>query len=438
MTQRLLMVTCLLLIVISGAALALLRQQSVQAERQIAEANAQLAHALAQSQATNQEMLKQLQKMADAVQPGQSPDWNPVSFKLTQETAEGPPAVGYEVALGRAAEINPVQARTGTEYPPLAEVIHRISDANGLVDFGVVRPGDWQFDLVGKWEGPNTWHSRGTLNVLPGIKIVKSIICPKTPPDTGPVTLRVAWPDDLAAKNYMVEASFTHAGVTYQSPLHWTLGPNPSYVWRSTRRVLSGLRNGEIKQADLRMYQSLYYWQFADMTGATVDFGSEKNNPTHLFADLRTKYAHLEARAAALDLGEYNLTGLAVLQSRPPHKLKAEGERFDVLAFADERRFAVGFPTIQTLFKPPDEMEPPYTPNAGMGQIWSMEGARKDPAASRIVTVSSSFWQGTDAHFVVQSGAPCTWTIQLPDEIVRFLRDEVKAGKSGEGQSERQ
>jgi len=443
MTQRLLIGTCLLLIVISGAALALMRQQSVLAQRQIAEANAQLAHALAQSQATNQEMLKQLQKMADAVQPGQSPDWIPVSFKLTQQTAEGPPAVGYGVSLGRAAEISPGgRAGTGLEYPPLTEVVHRVSDGNGLVDFGVVRPGDWQFDLVGKWKGPNTWHCRGTLNVLPGIKVVKSIVCPKAPPDTAPVTLRVTWPDDLAAKNYMVEASFTHSGVTYQAPLQWTLGPNPNYALSSGRSLLCGPRDGKIKQADLRFRQTLYYWQFADAAqGGMVDFGSEKINRTHLFADLQTKYARLEASAAKLDVGDYNLTGLATLRARPAHHLKVQGERFDVLAYTAPGQWGwySGVSPIHTLQTPPDEAEPVYSSdNNRLVQEWSGGRTRNEPSKDRFVTVSDSFWQGTGAHFVVQPGAPSTWTIRLPDEIVKFLREEVKTGESGKAKAEPQ
>jgi len=426
MTQRVLIGACLLLsVVVCGAALALERQQSLRAAREAAEANYRLAQALAQSQATNQEMLSQLRTMAEAFRSGQTPDWIPVSFKLTQETLDGPPAVGYEVALGRgtAGGIGGM----GAGNSGYTEVIHRVSDDNGLVDFGVVQPGDWQFDLVRRWKGPGVWSAHGSLNVLPGTKITKSIICPKAPPETGPVTLRVAWPADLAAKQYLVEASITHQGITYQTPLHWTLGHMGNNGWPSTRRILCELREGQIKQADLGPYQTFYYWQFANPTGVAVDFGSEKRDPTQLFADLCTKSVRLDATAAKLDVGNYNLNGLVFLRSRPRHQLKIPGERFDVLAYTafGQWGWSAALPTFNIVYKPPDDGEPTYPPGAAMG-----EGQNESAAKSKFVAVSDSFWQGNDAHFAVQRGAPNGWTIQLPDEIIKFLREPPREGQS--------
>ena len=318
----------------------------------------------------------------------------------------------------------------GMGNSPYTEVIHRVSDENGVVDFGVVQPGDWQFDLVRKWKGQGGWRAHGSLNVLPGIKIVKPVVCPKAPPDQGPVTLRVAWPGDLAANSYLLEAVFTHAGVTYQSPVHWTLVSNPNGGWAETRAILCGSREGETKQADLHLDGTLYYWQFADPNKGLVDLGSEKNNRSHLFADLRTEYARLAATAVKLDVGSYNLTSLAVLRARPPHKLKAPGERFDVLAYTAQAQWGLPslFARIQTVFNPPDEGEPTYPQGGGFGQMGGGIGqAQNDsPAVTKSVRVSDSFWQGENAHFAVQKGPPITWTIELPDEIVKFLREQLK------------
>jgi hypothetical protein len=437
MTQRMLIAACLLLVVLCGVALTLVRQQAADAQRQVAEANAQLAHALAQSQAANQEMLKQLRQMAEAVQPGQSPDWIPVSFKLTQETLDGPPAVGFEATLGRNAEGMADRVGMGLgqgrmEYPPLTEVIHRVSDQNGEVDFGVVRPGDWQFDLVRKYNGQKTWHSRGSLNVLPGKRIAKSIVCPKSPPETEPVTIRVAWPADLAAKEYLIEASFTHAGASYRAPLHWTLGPNPNVSWGLTRPILCGPREGEIRRTDLGRGPTFYYWQFSDPLKGMVDLGREKSNPNNLFADLRHNDAHLELSAAVLEVGKYNLHGLVVMRSRPPHQLKEPAERFDVLAYAASSQFRRLSPlTINTVFKPPDE-DPayPYPQSFGMTQGWGGGRGQPEPAAKKRVAVSESYWIGSGAQFAVQRGSPNAWTIQLPDEIVNVLRNELEVGDS--------
>ncbi len=445
MTQRVLIGACLLLlVVVCGAAIALVRQQSLRAERQVAEANARLAQALAQAQATNQEMLKQLRTMAEAVKPGQTPDWIPVSFKLTQETLDGPPAVGYEVALGR-----------GTAQPPARP------GRRGRHRDGIQRGHSARL----RRQRPRRFRRGPTrrLAVRPRSPLGRAqwMACPwqlersagnqdcqvdhlsQGAPGTGPVTLRVAWPADLAAKEYLVEASFTHAGVTYQAPLHWTLGLNPNFTWGSSRFILCGSREGEIKQADLRLDQRLYYWHFANPITGDVDFGSEKTNPTHLFADLRNKYARLEATAAKLDVGNYNLTGLVVLRSRPPHQLKIPGERFEVLAYTAGGRWVGLLHSRQSTrsISRRTKFEPPYPrQNGGMGGMpggmGGMDQGRNESAArSKFVAVSDSFWQGTDAHFAVQPGATSGWTIQLPDEVIKALREQLKAQRVRQSES---
>ena len=60
-----------------------------------------MADALAQSQVANQEILKQLHEMSGAVLHPVSQDWNPVTFKLTEERADGPPATGFSLLLTR-------------------------------------------------------------------------------------------------------------------------------------------------------------------------------------------------------------------------------------------------------------------------------------------------------------------------------------------------
>ena len=50
-----------------------------------------MAESLAQAQATNKDMLNKLSEMSEAIRHPRSPDWNPVTFKLTEETPDGPP-----------------------------------------------------------------------------------------------------------------------------------------------------------------------------------------------------------------------------------------------------------------------------------------------------------------------------------------------------------
>jgi hypothetical protein len=150
MAQRVLIATCLIVVVACFGIVGLVWSQSNRSAAQAAEANRRLAELLGQTQATNQEMLRQLQAMAKPAQPAKSADWIPVKFVLKVDEAGGPPAVGYEVILGRG--------HGGTMK---ADSIHRSSDANGLADFGVVQPGDWEFTIQA---GP--WHATGGLNAI--------------------------------------------------------------------------------------------------------------------------------------------------------------------------------------------------------------------------------------------------------------------------------
>src|SRR5262249_27038932 len=150
MAQRVLIATCLLVMAACFGVVGLIWSQTSRSAAQAAEANRQLAELLGQTQATNQEMLRQLQAMAKPAPPAKSADCIPVWFKLTGEKPDGPPAVGYEVILGRG--------HGGSEK---AESIHRRSDANGLADFGVVQPGDWEFSIRA-----HPWHASGGLNAI--------------------------------------------------------------------------------------------------------------------------------------------------------------------------------------------------------------------------------------------------------------------------------
>src|SRR5262249_61321858 len=101
MAQRVLIATCLVMVLACFGVVGLVWSQSSRSAAEVAEANRRLAEALGQTQATNQEMLRQLQAMARPAQPSKDAVWIPVKFKLTVEKPDGPPAVGYEVILVR-------------------------------------------------------------------------------------------------------------------------------------------------------------------------------------------------------------------------------------------------------------------------------------------------------------------------------------------------
>ena len=54
-----------------------------------------------------------------------------------------------------------------------------MSDSGGRVDFGVVQPGDWSFELSTSWDEEHSWTCRGTINVKLGTEVYETIICPR-------------------------------------------------------------------------------------------------------------------------------------------------------------------------------------------------------------------------------------------------------------------
>ena len=167
------------------------------------------AKQLADSPAAQQEMLKQMKELSKSVGRPQTPDWIPIKFKLTQGTPDGPPAVGFKARLGK-----------GFGGSKKTEAIQRESDDRGMVDFGVVQPGDMEFQLS-RVTGHTQWQATGTLNVLPGTTIEKIIVCPRLDEENAPVILHVDLPPDLKDKKLAILAEFRHDGYTFQPPIHW-------------------------------------------------------------------------------------------------------------------------------------------------------------------------------------------------------------------------
>ena len=210
MAQRVLIATCLVVMAACFGLVGLVWVQTKLSAAQVAEANRRLAEVLAQNQDTNREMLRQLQAMTKPATAAKSEDWIPVSFRLI--VGHGVPAVGNEVVLGR-----------GHGGADKEGAIHRLSDADGVADFGVVQPGDWEFGLKAGW-----WHAAGSLNVIPGATVAREIICPKASPEPSRVKVRVDWPASLADQELRAFAVFGSPAITYQPPLQWT---NNRVLW---------------------------------------------------------------------------------------------------------------------------------------------------------------------------------------------------------------
>jgi hypothetical protein len=195
MAHRVLIATCLVVVAACLGLMGLIWVQSNRAAAVAALANERLAAVLAQSQASNEEMLRQLRAMMKDAESSKSNIWVPLKFKLTLEKPDGPPAVGYRIHLGRGLGGSMGQG-----------VMLRSADATGMADFGVVQPGDWEFRI-----DSFPWQVTGSLNVLPSTPIVRSIVCPES--GRAPVRVRIGWPKTPPDRDLRAVAVFRHISV---------------------------------------------------------------------------------------------------------------------------------------------------------------------------------------------------------------------------------
>ena len=287
----------------NAAASATLRLADAQAANQ-----AKIVEAFTRTQATNEEILKHLRLMAKPAQASQTPEWVPVSFKLTQERPDGPPAVGYEATLISGSAIL------------VAQGIQRESDATGLIDFGVVHPGNWEFELSKTSDERRTWKCRGYLNVLPGAGIQKTIVCPGQPAIQFGVNLRVQWPADLAHKDLRLQATFVQAPTTFQPSLKWTAIDASGN--RGSRTILCGPGD---KQIEIGGATSLTLWHFYVES-------HKSRRVQRVFGDLCFQRGQSQSDAVAMETGSFLPQCLVVLRPYARQQKARNGERFEVLA----------------------------------------------------------------------------------------------------------
>jgi hypothetical protein len=414
MAKRVLLATC---VMVTGASLALVgvfwmqstrvaqelavalrnaETQRMMAEQAAAEANLRLAETLARNQSTNSEILKQLQSLKTTTQSPSTPDWIPVSFKLTELTPVGSPAVGCEVQIGSGT--NGFNKHDGS--------MQRLSDSSGVADFGVVRPGDWGFRIRRSWdENEHVWETTGSINVLPGSKVVKSIICPKAPPDFVSLRLNVDWPPDLAGKNLCVYTQAEYAGIRFEPPSQWTLSFNSNMGsgLLESKRILSG---PEKRQAELRE-DSWQLWRVRDPK--TFDDGRDSDQ---IYATLiNPPRADSAKELIAFAPGTYRLLHLTVLRRRAQEdKGPFQGEGFEWIARA-----------VRNLDESPN-----------LDKVVGVVASPSDHSPQEYLPIESvdvpkSYWRTLVKSLPVKEDKADDWTISLPDELIKAVREKLKA-----------
>jgi hypothetical protein len=408
MLQRALIAACLLVMLASLSLVGLVWHRSNEALRASADANRRLAERLAEAQAGNQakmaelvtrseatsaEMLKQLKAMAKTSESPQAPDWIPVTFKLTRETVDGPPAARCHVTLEKGS---------GGLFD---RGMRRESDSAGLVDFGVVHPGDWEFELTMPYDEQHTWKARGNLNVLPGTKVAKTIVCPGPLPQRSTVKLRSQWPPDLAGKNLRVEATFVQKPIEFQPPLKWTA--HDSLGKELTRAILYGAGTQQTAIGDATR---LDLWNVYG--GSSASLGAVR-----VFGDFHSDSSRTASDAVAIESGNFLLRRLIVLRPIVRDKTAIKGERFAVLAHIEN----------PGVIKEPDDWSgevraystDPDSENESLGPGLPLNRYKGS------VTVEPLYWRQLEGHFAVRPGQVNDWTVPLPEELLKVVREQL-------------
>ena len=304
MAQLVVIGTCVLVAAACLALVGLFWQQTIQAARQAAVA-----------QAREQEMLKQLREMTEAIQHPRSLDWNPVKLSFTEESTNGPPAHEVSVMLTKMSD----QSSSG---------INRQSNEAGVADFGLLNPGQYSFQLYRKW---SDWQitASGVLDVVPGESIDKHIVCPKTAPQQVSVRVGCKWPDDLEGASLVLYLPFRFRYLETPPSVRWQ--QFGSTIISQSRTILFG-------PSDRVSMHRIFLADHSERTVQPDRVESQVNSTAKVdsgeYVDIPA--ANLEPIPPGLPLkletGNYGLSELMVLRELPI--VEPGRKRFERLAMA--------------------------------------------------------------------------------------------------------
>ena len=130
--------------------------------------------------------------------------------------------------------------------------------------------------------------------------------------------------------------------------------------------------------------------------------------------------------------GGYRLTRLIILRPRPLQSEKFKGERFDLIAHAESvSSFALPVYQCEEF---PDEVEPDRSQSRELDA---------DKKIGRVL-LSPSYWreaepfgEGVRREFEVEAGTVNQWTIPLPDELTKAIRDRLNLKQPAKAKSGR-
>jgi hypothetical protein len=387
MAQRVVIATCLVVMLACLSLVGLMWFQSSRAAAQTTEANRKLAEALVQAQTTNKEMLTKLTEMSEAIRHPRSPDWNPVKFIVTENTLDGPPAAACSITLIPRAAGNTQISRT--------------SDASGVVDFGLVHPGEYSYQ-ISKSLNRGELSGSGDLNVAPGGQVSQRIVWPKTAFAPVPVRIRCDWPPDLEKEGLVVDAPFASMPVE-KDGVSWNFGFGAGIGARS---VLCG---PGIEMKEILNPWGLYLW-------------ATSSRPDLRAAVLTSEVRTINERAEPMkwECGTYQFAELIVL--RPQRSPAVEGTRlqFEILVRCYPPHTNGSAYTF--LREPPSDqlLETRIDMLSGGGTQMGVDGLH----------LSERSWSELGGHFNAVPDRVNEWTITLPEELIKVVREVVKTDRT--------
>jgi hypothetical protein len=380
MAQRVVIVTCLLVTMASLSLVGLVWIQSSRADAQRNEANRRLSEALAHSEIANKDMLRTLSDMSDAIRNPRSPDWNPVKIKLTEDTTDGPPALGWSISLQR------------TEAPN--STIDRTTDNSGIADFGLLHPGTYTFGLS-KNQDFRFPNGSGQFNVEPGSSVKKPIVFPKKALEHVPVRVRCTWPADLEKEGLVVDASFTFVPLEIDGT-SWST---------SSRSILCGPGAG---LAEILVPGGPYLWATASGYKLRADI---------LTSDVRT--INESAESLKWERGTYQLFDQLIVL-RPIHAAAGSARQlqFEIIARGSQWQTNNSF---ELRVAPPTEVD-----LRNRGNFRNVGGGGMQ-IGQQAVLISQQSWANIGNGFEARPDQVNEWTITLPDELVSIVRAKLRS-----------
>ncbi len=435
MARRMMIATCLVVMTASLSMAGVMWRQTAQAQRESARAVAEAVRLMAdqnqKAETGQQELLKQLREMSETVRSTKSLEWNPVTFKLIEESTDRPPVAGAEVTLTEQQ----AGAGPGGGFGP-TEVVTRTTDRSGIADLGVVRPGEYTFHITRSWDQGSEVTS-GQFKIEPGSRIDRRVICPKVPLERVPVRVRLDWPADLAKENLTFFAAFGLEPMRREE-LAWTIsdvrrddpsrGPRGRRIpgagaWRpATRLVLLG--PGTSTAQVLPSTDVPYLW----------------TPTTHPKQWLRAEVPVRDLReikqpseAVEVEGGIYQLSGLLVLHPMPAAGARAERRSFEVVVASEA--YGTGMSRMWWVRDHPPADEAVEGPPAKAAPLRKAARARARGGRSQEMVplqgnpdlvLPMEYWRAGKT-FEARPGQVNEWTIPLSEELLEAVRKQLKS-----------